>query len=874
LICPAKSAQELLAEFRSTGQQQPFEEIVRRYAAMVFHVCFQVLKNRHDAEDATQAVFLTLAVQGKTNKEIRNIGPWLGQVAKRLSLDLRKARKRRLAREHRHGISNSNGDNGLALGSGLDGQELRHILSEELNQLSPKYRLPLILHYFGGLSREQMSQELGCKEATLGVRLHRGREMLAARLSQRGVTLTATGLGLLLAYMVREAVTENLIWSTSHVATQMAAGHPIGAGMVSARAMVLARTAGNTLAVAKVKAIVASVLIAATAVAAGEVVSKVRPMDFRLQGPGGDRLLDLLRPKLPQLRSDATPPQQEPTAPAVQIVTNENPVPVVPKIIVAADPSVVFQPPTGADWGGSILSGQWIGSATNTHIPGIAWSNPVPTSGSSLAQPSRGYAVGPIAAPAVRQGSQQPVLPFIASPSTVGAPYATAPQKPRRAVQNPATPEMRMELAPANEPPPPPMDIVATGPKLFLEPAAVDGRSHPAQPPTAQVPGNPIASSTAPPVTVVTASGQAMTLDASSFQLSGNGVEAHFNSVALSPNTNLNVRIVTNSVGDDADFHIHKVTDLLSRVTDVNIQIASDLQYSADSDVGFVLYLDGRANQVRPRLNPVVLARSAFEGVSTVSTGSGVIKGYGTAQSASELNHNGQMIADGSGQERTLDLSAVRVIKNSIENARTGHNGWFAQNKGKLTLPAVAINNGRATWGEDSNDSQLDLINSVRLSVNSDVVGRIKLSLLATDRTDYPALPGTLKPIGLWQVEPIDLVLADLDVMVRYDVDLASDLHLNGELNLWGFDGEWKLADARSVDSHNRLVRGQLGNIDYFAVAGSVQAPLHINGTPEPAAMLGLVCAGLMLARRRRRSGCAGRPAKPDLHVTGTQVRD
>ncbi|HEV8293597.1 MAG TPA: RNA polymerase sigma factor, partial [Tepidisphaeraceae bacterium] len=325
MICPAKSAHELLAEFRSSGRQEPFEEIVRRYAAMVFHVCFQVLKNRHDAEDATQAVFLTLAVQGKTNKEIRNIGPWLQLVAKRLSLDLRKARSRRQIREHRHGMSNSNGGNGLALGSGLDGQELRHILSEELNQLAPKYRMPLILHYFGGLSREQMSQELGCKEATLGVRLHRGREMLAARLSQRGVALTAVGLGMLLCYMVREAVTENLIWSTSHVASQMAAGNPIGAGMVSARAMALARSAGNTLAVAKVKAIVASVLIAATAVAAGEVVSKVRPMDLKLQGPNGDRLLDMLRPKLPQLRSDATPPQPGSAAQTVVVTRNEKP---------------------------------------------------------------------------------------------------------------------------------------------------------------------------------------------------------------------------------------------------------------------------------------------------------------------------------------------------------------------------------------------------------------------------------------------------------------------------------------------------------------------------------------------------------------------
>jgi hypothetical protein len=62
----ARNAQELLSEFVETGRQEPFEEIVRRYAGMVFNVCLGILKDTHDAEDATQAVFLTLAVQAKT----------------------------------------------------------------------------------------------------------------------------------------------------------------------------------------------------------------------------------------------------------------------------------------------------------------------------------------------------------------------------------------------------------------------------------------------------------------------------------------------------------------------------------------------------------------------------------------------------------------------------------------------------------------------------------------------------------------------------------------------------------------------------------------------------------------------------------------
>ena len=89
------SAQELLAEFHRTGKEEPFAEIVRRYAGMVYHVCLQVTKDVHDAEDATQAVFLTLAVRGKTAQKIKYLAPWLQRVGHRLSLDIRRSKKRR-----------------------------------------------------------------------------------------------------------------------------------------------------------------------------------------------------------------------------------------------------------------------------------------------------------------------------------------------------------------------------------------------------------------------------------------------------------------------------------------------------------------------------------------------------------------------------------------------------------------------------------------------------------------------------------------------------------------------------------------------------------------------------------------------------------
>src|SRR5687768_8611092 len=130
----SRTPAELLQEFVETGRQAPFEELVRRYAGMVFHTCVQVTKNAHDAEDVTQAVFLTLAIQAKQT-QIKAIGPWLQQVAYRLSLDVRKSHKRREIRENKHheiSRGNGNGDgHAPSADHAADADELKGLLAEE-----------------------------------------------------------------------------------------------------------------------------------------------------------------------------------------------------------------------------------------------------------------------------------------------------------------------------------------------------------------------------------------------------------------------------------------------------------------------------------------------------------------------------------------------------------------------------------------------------------------------------------------------------------------------------------------------------------------------------------------------------------------------
>src|SRR5690606_26971678 len=75
----------------------------------------------------------------------------------------------------------------------------------------------------------------------------------------------------------------------------------------------------------------------------------------------------------------------------------------------------------------------------------------------------------------------------------------------------------------------------------------------------------------------------------------------------------------------------------------------------------------------------------------------GTFVGHGGVEFTGTLTNNGQVIADGYGTSRTLDLSHFSAIANTIENGVGVSNnkdlgGWYAVNKGKLVLPGIAVN--------------------------------------------------------------------------------------------------------------------------------------------------------------------------------------
>ena len=75
------SDNELLGLFVVNDDQQALEQILRRHAPMVMHVCRTFLWNPADCEDVAQAVFVLLVKKSRSLLRHDSIAGWLHNVA-------------------------------------------------------------------------------------------------------------------------------------------------------------------------------------------------------------------------------------------------------------------------------------------------------------------------------------------------------------------------------------------------------------------------------------------------------------------------------------------------------------------------------------------------------------------------------------------------------------------------------------------------------------------------------------------------------------------------------------------------------------------------------------------------------------------------
>jgi RNA polymerase sigma factor (sigma-70 family) len=171
-----------VADFVASGKARFFEQLVRRYQTMVQKACYQVLRNRQDAEDATQETFLVLLRNAQKFVGVRSLAASLRHVAVCKARDLRASQYSRRRRESQVLRPRT------VAQDASDGEDLRSRVTMAIEILPRPYREAFTEYHLAGRSLAQTAKKLGCTKELANYRLRRARQRLQEEFKRRGWT--------------------------------------------------------------------------------------------------------------------------------------------------------------------------------------------------------------------------------------------------------------------------------------------------------------------------------------------------------------------------------------------------------------------------------------------------------------------------------------------------------------------------------------------------------------------------------------------------------------------------------------------------------------------------------------------------------------
>jgi RNA polymerase sigma factor (sigma-70 family) len=156
--------------------------LVDRFRQRVWRICYRLLSNEHDANDAAQEVFLRLFLhRGKFAGRSR-YATWVHAVAVRTCLALRRGRGRRL--RHENVLADDQWEtrqpaaNPASPGVAMD-------LMDMLDTLDEEDRAMLILKYAEGHDYEELASIFELSESACKMRISRARQKLQERYAEQ-----------------------------------------------------------------------------------------------------------------------------------------------------------------------------------------------------------------------------------------------------------------------------------------------------------------------------------------------------------------------------------------------------------------------------------------------------------------------------------------------------------------------------------------------------------------------------------------------------------------------------------------------------------------------------------------------------------------
>jgi RNA polymerase sigma-70 factor (ECF subfamily) len=166
------------------GNQEAFTHLVENYQRPVYNLCYRMLGDADEAEDASQETFLRVYRNIKNYDSDRSFSTWLLSIAAHLCID--QLRKRRMT------VISMDTTPYLEPADGSPGPESAFFLKEDqrrvqtlLKTLNPHDRAAVILYYWYDYSYDEIARSLSLTPSAVKSRLHRARLSMAQTWSEQ-----------------------------------------------------------------------------------------------------------------------------------------------------------------------------------------------------------------------------------------------------------------------------------------------------------------------------------------------------------------------------------------------------------------------------------------------------------------------------------------------------------------------------------------------------------------------------------------------------------------------------------------------------------------------------------------------------------------
>ncbi len=172
----APSDRDLIQRARR-GDAEAFGDLVTRYQANVFNVCYRILHERAEAEDMTQETFIRVQERLDGFNDERPFQPWIRRVAANVCLN--HLESRRVATEL---DDERDADESRRPESQVEFRERSEQIRNALASLPAHYRVVVELRHYQELSYDEIATVMNIPLSDVKSHLFRARRILAEKL--------------------------------------------------------------------------------------------------------------------------------------------------------------------------------------------------------------------------------------------------------------------------------------------------------------------------------------------------------------------------------------------------------------------------------------------------------------------------------------------------------------------------------------------------------------------------------------------------------------------------------------------------------------------------------------------------------------------